>query len=92
MAEKKVSRRVVNAIGRLAAVSSNRYHVMPRSSSWIVKRDGATRAMGVYSTKNEAIRKVKQVMKSTAGGYAYIHGRDGRIREELTYFGYKLRE
>jgi len=87
MARRKVSVKVLNTLGRLAATNSERYHVMPRSNNWIVKRDGAVRAIGIYSSKNEAVKKVRNVIKTSKSAYAYIHGRDGRIQEEVTYFG-----
>ena len=84
---KKITKQLAKSIGRLASVHSNRYHVMPRSNKWIIRRDGAIRALGIYKTRNEAVKKVEDVVRSSHGGYAYIHGKDGRIVEEVTYFG-----
>ena len=59
-------------------------HVVPNGGKWAVRRAGAERASGVYSTQKEAIARGKELAKNQ-GTELYVHGEDGRIRERNTY-------
>lgn len=59
-------------------------HVVPNGEKWSVRRAGAERASGTYTTQQEAIDKAKSLAKSQ-GTELYIHERDGRIRERNSY-------
>ena len=65
-------------------MSSNGQHVVPSGRKWSVRRAGAERASGVYSTQQEAIERAREIAKNQ-GTELYIHGRDGRIRERSTF-------
>jgi hypothetical protein len=66
-------------------VAKGDVHVSQRDAGgWEVKREGASRASSTHQTQAEAWnagRKVAQGAKSEA----YLHGRDGKIRERNTY-------
>ena len=59
-------------------------HVVPDRGKWSVRRAGASRASGTFSTQKEAIEHGKRLAQSQ-NTELYIHGRDGRIRERNTY-------
>nr|WP_097069776.1 DUF2188 domain-containing protein [Rhodobacter maris] len=59
-------------------------HVVPSGGKWAVRRSGAERASGVFSTQEEAVSRARELAK-TQGTELYIHGRDGRIRERSSY-------
>lgn len=59
-------------------------HVVPNGGKWAVRRAGAERASGVYSTQKEAIARGRELAKNQ-GTELYVHGEDGRIRERNTY-------
>ena len=65
-------------------MSSKGQHVVPSGGKWSVRRAGAERASGVYSTQQEAIERAREIAKNQ-GAELYIHGRDGRIRERSTF-------
>jgi len=62
------------------------YHVIKNrdTGSWSVKRAGASRVSGVFSTQREAESSAKKYAHNTGGGEVRIHGLDGRIRDSDT--------
>jgi hypothetical protein len=60
-----------------------RVHVLPKDGGWQVRREGAGRVAGVYSTQAEATEAAKSTLRRS-GGELMVQGRDGRIRESLT--------
>jgi len=62
------------------------YHIVKNKDSgdWNVKRAGADRISGVFSTQKKAERAAKNFAFNTGGGEVRIHGRDGRIRDSDT--------
>lgn len=65
-------------------MSKKGQHVVPRGDKWSVRRAGASRASGTYSTQQEAVEAAKRIAQNQQTEL-YIHGRDGRIRERNSY-------
>ena len=65
-------------------MSSKGQHVVPNGDKWSVRKAGAGRASGVFSTQKEAVERAREIAKNQ-GAELYIHGRDGRIRERSTF-------
>ncbi|QCG87697.1 DUF2188 domain-containing protein [Azospirillum sp. TSH100] len=59
-------------------------HVVPNGSKWSVRRAGALRASGIYDTQQEAINRARE-MAQKQKTELYIHGRDGRIRDRISF-------
>jgi len=56
------------------------YHVVRNpDGGWTVKRAGASRASGNFSTQRDAIRVGRRISNHQSSEL-YIHGRDGRVR------------
>lgn len=60
------------------------YSVGPHDDGWQVKRDGASRASDVFSTKDKALDRGRDLAKES-GGELRIKGRDGRIQDSDSY-------
>lgn len=59
------------------AKSSNRYHIISRNSGWAIKREGASKAAGVFHTKNDAEKEAKRFQ--IQNNDIVIHNTDGTI-------------
>lgn len=73
-------------LGSMVPVTKQRtYHVMTRiGGGWSVRKEGASRASGIYDSKEQAIKRAREVARS-AGGDIVIHNRDGLVQESTTY-------
>ena len=65
-------------------MSSKGQHVVPNGGKWSVRKAGAIKVSGTYSTQKEA-EEVARARAKRQGTELYIHGRDGRIRERDSY-------
>ena len=65
-------------------MSKKGQHVVPNGEKWNVRRAGASRASGTYTTQQEAIEKARTIARNQ-GTELYVHGRDGRIRERSSF-------
>ena len=55
-------------------------HIVPVNGEWTVKREGSSRAVGVYSTRKKAIEAAHEIVRRSAAGQVVIHGLSGQIR------------
>jgi len=56
------------------------HHIVPNSAGgWDVKRSGAQRASGHFSTKEQAVDAGRRISRNQ-GTEFIIHGKDGRIQ------------
>lgn len=60
------------------------YHVTPHSNGWQVKGAGNERATSTHTTQAEAIEAGRELAIANEG-QLFIHGRDGKIRDEWSY-------
>lgn len=68
------------------------YQVIARSDgSWSVKRTGAERISGRYSTKKDAVTTAKRLVKAAGGGELIVHASDGRVVERNVLDGDRTR-
>lgn len=59
---------------------SNRREVVPNPhGGWDIRRPGAIRAITHRATKQEAIRRAREMLQERGGGELSIRGRDGKI-------------
>jgi hypothetical protein len=61
---------------------SSRIHVVPSRDGWTLKNTGAS--IRSFTTQREAIDAAKKTVKRS-GGELVVHGRDGKIRDSVTY-------
>jgi small subunit ribosomal protein S6 len=68
------------------------YHVIAKSNGeWSVKRNGAERATGNFSTKKGAITTARDLVTKSGGGELIIHEKDGRVSERNSFGSYPQR-
>lgn len=65
-------------------MSKKSVHVVKSGDGWAVKKEGTSRAASVHRKQDTAWKAGIKVAKKE-GGEAYLHGRDGRIRERNSY-------
>ncbi|HNP62449.1 MAG TPA: DUF2188 domain-containing protein [Woeseiaceae bacterium] len=59
-------------------------HVVPRGDGWARIREGSSKAASVHRTQKEAIQAARQqAIRERVD--MITHGRDGRIRDSVTY-------
>jgi len=56
------------------------HHVVTHNGAWAVRREGADRASGTYSTQQEAINAGRKISRNQQTEL-YIHRTDGTIRQ-----------
>ena len=59
-------------------------HVTPKGEEWQVKKGGSSKAIKIFDTQAEAIEYAKEIAKSQETEL-YIHGKDGQIRDKISY-------
>ncbi|MBM7605597.1 uncharacterized protein YdaT [Metabacillus crassostreae] len=59
------------------------YHIVPHNDEWAIKRENATRATEVFSTKEKALDKARDLVKNK-NVQLTIHRQDGTI-EKVQY-------
>lgn len=71
---------MVNDVAKSAAAVKYRYHVIPRDSRWVVRRNGAKRVSGLYDTLETAIQSAKALASKEAKGYVVVHDNMGNVK------------
>jgi DNA modification methylase len=61
------------------------YDVSPKGSQWTVKERGATRAVGNFDKKADAVQRAREVAKNQPISQVVIRKLDGTIQTEHTY-------
>ncbi|PIQ80571.1 MAG: hypothetical protein COV78_04810 [Candidatus Pacebacteria bacterium CG11_big_fil_rev_8_21_14_0_20_34_55] len=66
--------------GKIQLMAKNdKYHIISRNEGWAVKREGSSRAAGVYSTKDAATRASDSFRNQSHD--VVVHKADGTISE-----------
>jgi len=61
----------------------NRWHVISNRGRWIVLRETAQRATGVFRNQRDAVEKAL-VLATPSGGEVIVHRQDATIQERLS--------
>lgn len=59
-------------------------HAVPSGGKWVVKKEGSSSTSSSHKTQSAAWKSAKSQARQDRTE-AYLHGRDGRIRERNTY-------
>lgn len=72
------------AARRIAKLNSDEWiHVLPRDNSWVVRKSGAQKAVGVFSTKRTALTTAKRIKHNTATARIIIYDAYGQVLQIL---------
>ncbi len=66
-----------DALRRAASTNRKRIHVVPTKDGWSLKKEGAMRSSGTYSSKDTAIQAASNI--KNFDGLIIIHQKDGSI-------------
>ena len=64
------------------------YHIVPnpgQEKDWKIKEENVDEPLGLFSDKEEAIEKAKEMAKANEPSQIIIHREDGQIQTEYTY-------
>lgn len=64
------------------------YHIVPNSGQeqdWKIKEEKVDEPIGLFSNKEEAIEKAKEIAKANEPSQIIVHRQDGQIQTEYTY-------
>ncbi len=59
-------------------------HIVPHDGDWAIRGAGSKRLTGVFPTQHTAMERAREIARNQETEL-YIHGRDGRIREQNSY-------
>jgi len=54
-------------------------HVLPREGKWVVRKDGASRVTGVYTTRDAALRVARRSKSAGKANYIVVHDSTGKV-------------
>jgi len=83
MSEKKLSERIIESVAATAVNPRNRLHIISRNGKWVVKKEGARRVFGIYSTRNEAIEIATARVKAGKTEEAIVHDLMGHVAQKI---------
>lgn len=69
-------------------MAKNNYWVSPSEDDWKAKREGASRAAGVFDTQKEAEDYARSILQNNGGGELITQNRQGQIRSKDTINSY----
>ncbi|NND93485.1 MAG: DUF2188 domain-containing protein [Flavobacteriales bacterium] len=64
--------------------SQKHQHVVPHEEGWAVRGEGNTRITATYRYQDDAIDRARDIAQNY-GSDVVIHGKDGRIRDRMSY-------
>ena len=83
MAEKKLSKKLILSVAETARNPKNRLHVISRNGKWVVRKEGAKRAFGIYPTQSEAIEIATARVKAGKTDDAVVHDLFGHVSQKI---------
>lgn len=65
-------------------MAKNNYWVSPTENGWKAKKEGASKATGIFDTQKEAEGVARRIMYSNGGGELITQNKQGQIRSKDT--------
>ncbi|OLS03069.1 DUF2188 domain-containing protein [Tissierella creatinophila] len=67
---------------KIIQANGDHQHVVPHNGQWAILREGNERVSHVYDTKEEALKKAKEMGKNE-NVRVIVHKKDGKIQDNL---------
>ncbi|MEP6747258.1 MAG: DUF2188 domain-containing protein [Bacteroidota bacterium] len=84
MAEKKLTRKIILSVAETARNPQNRLHIISREGGkWVVRKEGAKRAFGIYPNIEKAIEVATARVKSGKTEEAIVHDMYGEVSRKI---------
>ena len=74
-----LNKRVVLRLKAAAKDNTGRIHVVSRESGWAIRKEGAPRALKVFSIKKEAVSAAKDYVQKGLAKEVVVHKKDGSV-------------
>ncbi len=69
----KITKEMIQEVANMATIRPNRLHVMPWDNKWRVKKSRSSKAMGIYTTEEEAMKVAEDEVYTGRVDCAVIH-------------------
>ena len=83
MTAQKLSKSIMLSMEEAAKKPANRLHVIARNGKWVIKKDGAKRASGIYNTQRQAIEIATAQVKAGKIEEAIVHDLFGHLFQKI---------
>lgn len=80
----KIIKVIAKGLGGKKKASQRHQHVVPHEEGWAVRGEGNSRITASYKYQDDAIHRAREIAKNY-GADVIIHGKDGRIRDRMSY-------
>ena len=80
----KIIRILFKSVGGNSRPPTKNQHVVPHVEGWAVKGAGNERYTAIYERQSQAIDRAREIAINY-GSDVIIHGRDGAIRDRMSY-------
>jgi hypothetical protein len=79
MPVKTINQDIIHSIAKLAKGDGSRVHVISRGAKWIIKREGGSRALGIYTTQGKAVSAAQSYIQKGKYRAAVVHNVEGGV-------------
>jgi hypothetical protein len=76
----KPSKKAIAIIRERASSNGKRIHVVSSGERWAIKKEGASRAIKVFASKDEALRIAKIIGRNGEANWIISHKEDGTFK------------
>ena len=80
----KLVKILIKGMGGKKRPSQRHQHVVPHEEGWAVRGEGNKRITSAYKYQDDAIDRARGIAKNYNSD-VIIHGRDGRIRDRMSF-------
>ena len=75
----RVTKEMIDAVAEASKIKNNRFHVLRTQGEWVVRKNGAKRALRIFDTSEQALTFAEEKQKSEPNMYIVVHDAQGKI-------------